>query len=107
MSSNIVSGPVLVLDWWLDVWTIKSTGDAWICCKDLPEFFVLPDGAARIRLFSSSGERRDTWEVRFTEVQVLVVGNTPKRTYPALDVWLKEQIGAGRPHIGIEILEVA
>lgn len=107
MSNNIVSGPVLVPDLWFGVWKVKGTGDAWICCEDLPEFFVLPDGTARIRLFSSSRERRDTWKVRFTGGQLLIVGDTPKMTYPALDVWLKKQIGAGRPHIGIEILEVA
>lgn len=81
------------------------TGKPWVCKDELSELFEL-NGARKIRIFSSSQERSDTYKaVIRSGTHNLLINPLYTLIFKALGAWLEEQITAGRPHIGVRIIK--
>jgi hypothetical protein len=75
-----------------------------LCAGDLRRFFQLK-GARRIRLFSVSRAQANTYKISVSPRRVLRVPGYIGLFYPDAEEWGIAQVEAGRPHIGIELLE--
>lgn len=101
--------PVLFLDspsWIGPVYSSKRDSP-WICGSQLGKLFEL-DNAQRICLVAKSRGDRTTYKIeldspafRYPELVKPIYA----MLYRNLSSWLKKQIAAGRPHIGVRIIK--
>lgn len=90
---------------WADRWTSADRWTAWLCHTGASELFNLV-GAREIRLFAvSQPDPGFTYEVAMGSIYGNLKRPTDSPLFLALKIWLKEQMDAGRVHVGILVLD--
>lgn len=100
-----VESPTLQLDRWGLDWENEHTDTQWVCGIRLSELFDLPKDGGRIRLVAKSAADRYTYKVEFDVYGTMSKPCNGAFLFRALERWLRKQVEAGRPNIGIYILE--
>lgn len=106
-SRTASASPILWLDGYI-FWRDEDD-NGWVCHSALCRLFTI-EKARRIRLFSSRRARNDTYHCRLRTLDndnYVALPEINQSFYIVWDLkrWLRAQIGAGRPHIGVELLK--
>lgn len=99
-----VESPVLELGSWIDTWDSVEGGVNWICCAGLSKLFDLAD-ADRIRLVAKRRASSTTYKVELDVLGGMIKPLDVNFLYDELYSWLQKQVKAGRPNIGVYIIE--
>lgn len=85
------------------VWIDTKSQESWCCHDALDELFDL-ESATRLAFVAKAKPDKTTYRVKLTPWNDL--DKPQKRVlYPEFGEWLEQQIAAGRPNVGVRIIQ--
>jgi hypothetical protein len=106
-ANNEAESPVLKLNTYGDpirlrIWENRRN-DPWCCFDQLKRLFEI-DPAKNIVFVAKSKADKTTYEAALYDEEY-IVEPINSQLYPLFGMWLKKQIKAGRPNIGVRIIQ--